>query len=122
MPDGLVKLRSMSEASEREEQEGLRARSEQAIGDLAQALFDSQMLENALSAAFGAREKALEAQQAAMSALNLPSAGEVERLERRLRSFSQRLEEVEEQIDQVSRDVAELRRRLPKSAKAKPRP
>lgn len=117
MPDGLVKLRSMSEASEQEEQEGLRARSEQAIGDLAQALFDSQMLENALSAAFGAREKALEAQHAAMSALNLPSAGDVERLERRLRSFSQRLEEVEEQIDQVSRDVAELRRRLPKSAK-----
>jgi glycosyltransferase A (GT-A) superfamily protein (DUF2064 family) len=116
-PDGLVKLRSMSEASEQEEQESLRARSEQAIGDLAQALFDSQMLENALSAAFGAREKALEAQQAAMSALNLPSAGDVERLERRLRSFSQRLEEVEEQIDQVSRDVADLRRRRPKSGR-----
>ena len=52
-----------------------------------------------------------------MSALNLPSAGDVERLERRLRSFSQRLEEVEEQIDQVSRDVAEIRRRLAKPAK-----
>ena len=116
MPDGLVKLRSMGEPDEQEEQEGLRARSEQAIGDLAQALFDSQMLENALSAAFGAREKALEAQHAAMSALNLPSAGDVERLERRLRSFSQRLEEVEEQIDQISRDVSEFRRRLPKSA------
>jgi chromosome segregation ATPase len=114
VPDVLVKLRSMSEDGEREEQEGLRARSEQAIGDLTQALFDSQVLENALSAAFGAREKALEAQHAAMSALNLPSAGDVERLERRLRSFSQRLEEVEEQIDLLSRDVAELRRRLPK--------
>ncbi len=54
------------------------------------------MLENAVAAAFGAREKALEAQQAAMSALNLPSATDVERLERRLRSFSQRLEDVEE--------------------------
>ena len=80
-------------------------------------LLDNPTLHNALSAAFGAREKALEAQQAAMSALNLPSAGDVERLERRLRSFSQRLEEVEEQIDQVSRDVAEIRRRLAKPAK-----
>ena len=70
------------------------------------------MLENAVSAAFGAREKALEAQHAAMSALNLPSAGDVERLERRLRSFSQRLEEVEEQIDQVVGDIGEIRRRL----------
>ena len=70
-----------------DDQESLRARSEQAIGELAQALLDSQVLENALAAAFGAREKAVEAQQAAMAALNLPSAGDVERLERRLRSL-----------------------------------
>jgi TolA-binding protein len=101
---------------EADDQESLRTRSEQAIGELAQALLDSQMLENALAAAFGAREKALEAQHAAMSALNLPSAGEVERLERRLRSVSQRLEGVEEQIDQVVGDVAEIRRRLAESA------
>ncbi len=111
--DVLVKLVSMS--AEAEDQESLRARSEQAIGELAQALLDSQMLENALAAAFGAREKALEAQHAAMSALNLPSAGDVERLERRLRSVSQRLEAVEEQIDQVAGDVAEIRRRLAES-------
>lgn len=97
---------------EQDEQDGLRARSEQAITELAQALLDSQVLENAVSAAFGARGKAVEAQHAAMSALNLPSAGDVERLERRLRSFSQRLEEVEEQIDQVVGDIAEIRRRL----------
>ena len=97
---------------EQDEQDGLKARSEQAITELAQALLDSQVLENAVSAAFGAREKAVEAQHAAMSALNLPSAGDVERLERRLRSFSQRLEEVEEQIDQVVGDIAEIRRRL----------
>jgi KaiC/GvpD/RAD55 family RecA-like ATPase len=95
-----------------DDHEGLRARSEQAIGEFAQALLDSQVLENAVAAAFGAREKALEAQQAAMSALNLPSAGDVERLERRLRSLSQRLEEVEDQIDRVARDLGETRRRL----------
>jgi glycosyltransferase A (GT-A) superfamily protein (DUF2064 family) len=96
--------------NEYDDPDGLRARSEQAIGEFAQALLDSQVLENAVSAAFGAREKALEAQHAAMSALNLPSAGDVERLERRLRSLSQRLEEVEDQVDRVVRDVGEIRR------------
>jgi chromosome segregation ATPase len=94
------------------EGESLRARSEQAIGEIAQALIDSPTLHNALQAAFGAREKALEAQQAAMSALNLPSAGDVERLERRLRSFSQRLEDVEEQLDDLSREIGSLRRKI----------
>lgn len=100
-----------------DDQDGLRARSEQALGELAQAVLDNPTLHNAISAAFGAREKALEAQQAAMSALNLPSAGDVERLERRLRSFSQRLEEVEEQIDEISRDLGEIRRGLAKKSK-----
>jgi hypothetical protein len=97
---------------EQDDQEGLRARSEQLIGELAQALLDSQMLENAVTAAFGAREKAAEAQQAALAALNLPSASDVERLERRLRSISQRLEEIEDQVDRVARDVGGLRRQL----------
>jgi chromosome segregation ATPase len=122
---------------EDDEQDGLRARSEQAIGELAQALVDSQALHNALSAAFGAREKAIEAQQAAMSALNLSSATDLERLERRLRSFSERLEEVEEQIDELTRQLGSLRReaakngaapaqkkapRASKAAKSKPKP
>jgi chromosome segregation ATPase len=97
-----------------DEQDGLRARSEQAIGEIAQALIDNPTLHNAISAAFGAREKAIEAQQAAMSALNLPSASDVERLERRLRSFSQRLEEVEERIDDLNREIGALRRQATK--------
>jgi TolA-binding protein len=97
---------------DREDQESLKARSEQALGELAQALLDSQVLENALSAAFGAREKAVEAQQAAMSALNLPSASDVERLGRRLRSLSQRLEEVEDQLDRIDADVGKLKQKL----------
>jgi len=108
VPDAPVKLLSM----EYDDQEGLRARSEQAIGEFAQALLDSNVLENAVAAAFGAREKALEAQQAAMAALNLPSAGDVERLERRLRSLSQRLEEVEDQVDRVAREIGALRRQI----------
>ena len=101
-----------SEEPIRPDQDGLRARSEQAIGELAQALIESPTVHNAIAAAFGAREKAIEAQQAAMSALNLPSAGDVERLERRLRSFSQRLEDVEEQVDDLSREIGTLRRKL----------
>jgi chromosome segregation ATPase len=102
-----------SQEAEREaDQDGIRARSEQAIGELAQALIESPTVHNAIAAAFGAREKAIEAQHAAMSALNLPSAGDVERIERRLRSFSQRLEEVEEQLDEANRELGAVRRQL----------
>jgi chromosome segregation ATPase len=101
---------------EDDEQDGLRARAEQAIGELAQALIDNPTLHDAFTAALGAREKALEAQQAAMAALNLPSATDVERLERRLRSFSQRLEDVEEAIDDLSRELGAMRRENAKSA------
>jgi chromosome segregation ATPase len=101
------------------EQDGLRARAEQALGELAQALIDNPTLHDAVTAALGAREKALEAQQAAMSALNLPSATDVERLERRLRSFSQRLEDVEEAIDDLSRELGAIRRESAKKKEKK---
>jgi hypothetical protein len=94
----------MAYENDEEYRESLRERSEQAIGELAQTFLDSQVLENALGAAFGAREKAVEAQHAAMSALNLPSAGEIERLERRVRSLSQRLDEVEDELDRLRRN------------------
>lgn len=109
----------MTYDQDEQEQDSLRARSEQAIGEIAQALIDNPTLHNAISAAFGAREKAIEAQQAAMSALNLSSATDLERIERRLRSFSQRLEEVEEQIDDLGREIGSLRRQLPKKSAKK---
>ncbi|MET0558932.1 MAG: hypothetical protein ABW065_09725 [Solirubrobacterales bacterium] len=103
-----------------DEQDSLRARSEQALGEIAQALIENPTLHNAISAAFGAREKAIEAQQAAISALNLSSATDVERLERRVRSLSQRLEDVEEQLDDANRELTALRRQnAKKPAKAK---
>lgn len=109
-----------------DDEDGFRARGEQAIGELAQALLDSQVLDNALSAAFGAREKALEAQQVAMAALNIASASDLERLERRLRSLSQRFDDVEDQVDRVAGDIAEIRRQLTakpdKAAKSNPKP
>lgn len=105
-------MNSMPNDRPEHDEESLRARSEQVIGEVAQALLDSQVLEGALAAAFGAREKAVEAQHAAMAALNLPSAGDVERLERRLRSLSQRLEEVEDQVDDAMRELRQTKRQM----------
>jgi uncharacterized coiled-coil protein SlyX len=89
-----------------DDDEGLRdrisSRGEEAIGDLANALLENPLFNGALSAAFGAREKAMDAQRAAMDALNISSGSEVERLERRLRSLSDRLEAVEEQLDELA--------------------
>jgi chromosome segregation ATPase len=105
-----TKVRSMS--AERDDPESLRARSEQAIAELAQALLESKTLESAVMAALAAREKAAEAQQATLAALNLPSASDIERLERRLRSISQRLEGIEDQVDRVVDEIGALRRGL----------
>jgi len=82
--------------------------SEEAIGKLAQELLENPMVSGALSAALETRERATRAQEVAMSALNLPSASDIERLTRRLRSVSQRLEAVEDVLDRIERNVQEL--------------
>ena len=92
--------------------DGLRARisrqSEDALGRLAQELLESPFVSGALSRAFEAREKAAQAQEVAMGALNLPSAGDLERLTRRVRSVSQRLEGVEDALDRVDERVGAM--------------
>jgi DNA repair exonuclease SbcCD ATPase subunit len=74
---------------------------EEAIGKVAQGLLENPVVSGALSAAFQTRERALRAQEAAMGALNLPSAGDLERLTRRIRSVSQRLEGIEDSLDRL---------------------
>lgn len=76
---------------------------EQALGKVAQDLLERPLVSGALSRAFEARERATQAQEAAMGALNLPSAADIERLTRRLRSVSQRLEGIEDAIDKLDR-------------------
>jgi len=92
--------------------DGLRARisrqGEDALGRLAQELLESPFVSGALSRAFDAREKAAQAQEVAMGALNLPSAGDLERLTRRVRSVSQRLEGVEDALDRVDERVGAI--------------
>ena len=75
--------------------------SEEAIGKLAQDLLENPVVSGAISAAFETRERAMRAQEAALGALNLPSAADLERLTRRLRSVSQRLEAIEDNLDQL---------------------
>jgi chromosome segregation ATPase len=90
----------------------IRARGEEALGDLAQALLENPLFTQALTAALGAGERAAQAQRSAMGALNIPAASELERLEQRLRSLSNRLESLEDRLDEVSDELAAVRRRL----------
>jgi hypothetical protein len=93
--------------------EGLRGRlaksGEDALGKLAQDLLENPLVNTALTRAFEAREKATQAQEAAMGALNIPSAADVERLTRRLRSVSQRLEGIEDGVDRLDQRLAALK-------------
>src|SRR4051794_26521275 len=74
---------------------------EEALGRIAEELIGKPVVNSALTHAFDAREKAVLAQEAAMGALNIPSAADIERVTRRLRSVSQRLEGIEDAVDRL---------------------
>jgi CRP-like cAMP-binding protein len=92
--------------------EGLRDRlarqGEDALGKLANDLLENPLVNSAITRAFAARERAAHAQEAALGALNLPSAADVDRLTRRLRSVSNRLEGIEEGIDRLGERLEAL--------------
>jgi hypothetical protein len=98
--------------SEQSDTEGLRERltrqGEDAIGKLAQDLLENPLVHGALARAFEAREKAAQAQEVAMGALNIPSATDIERLTRRIRSVSQRLEGIEDGVDRLDERLGAL--------------
>jgi chromosome segregation ATPase len=79
---------------------------EEALGKIAEELISNPVVNGAIARAFEAREKAVQAQVAAMGALNLPSAADIERVTRRLRSLSQRLEGIEDAIDRLEERTA----------------
>ena len=79
--------------------------SEETLGRIAQDLLENPLVSSAISRAFDARERAGQAQEAAMGALNLPSAADLERLTRRLRSVSQRLEGIEDAVDRLDERI-----------------
>jgi chromosome segregation ATPase len=83
---------------------------EEALGRIAEELAGNPLVTGAISRAFEAREKAVQAQEAAMGALGIPSAADIERLTRRLRSVSQRLEGIEDSVDGVDDRLAEIKK------------
>src|SRR4051795_13323537 len=103
---------SLGAMSETAAAEGIRDRiarqGEDALGKLAQDLLESPLVHGAIARAFEAREKASQAQEVAMGALNLPSASDLERLTRRVRSLSQRLEGIEDGVDRLDERLAGL--------------
>jgi len=79
---------------------------EERLGRALSDLLENPLLTGAIGRAFDAREKAVQAQELAMGALNLPSAADIERLTRRLRSVSLRLEGIEEGVDRLDRTLS----------------
>jgi hypothetical protein len=83
--------------------ERLAAGTEDKLGKALADLLDSPLLTGTIGRAFDSREKVAQAQELAMGVLNLPSAADVERLTRRLRSVSQRLEGIEDGVHRLDR-------------------
>jgi hypothetical protein len=76
------------------------------LGRALSDLLDSPLISGTIGRAFDAREKAAQAQELAMGALNIPSAADIERLTRRLRAVSQRLEGIEDGVHRLDRALA----------------
>jgi len=99
---------------------GLRERfsgtTEERLGRALSDLLENPLLTGAIGRAFDAREKAAQAQELAMGALNIPSAADIERLTRRLRSVSNRLEGIEDGVDRLDRAIATLTDKLDQAA------
>jgi len=83
--------------------ERLGGTTEERLGRALSELLENPLLTGAIGRAFEAREKVSEAQEVAMGALNLPSAADIERLTRRLRAVSHRLEGIEDGVDRLDR-------------------
>jgi hypothetical protein len=97
---------------------GLRERltsgTEDKLGKALTDLFENPLVSGTIGRAFDARERAAQAQELALSALNIPTAADIERLTRRLRSVSQRLEGIEDGVHRINRALSDggVERRL----------
>jgi hypothetical protein len=98
MPDGSSVAKSLRDR--------LSGTTEERLGRALTELLENPVLTGAIGRAFDAREKASQAQEVAMGALNIPSAGDIERLTRRLRSLSHRLEGIEDGVHQLNRALS----------------
>lgn len=86
--------------------ERLSGTAEERLGKALSDLLENPLLTGAIGRAFDAREKAAQAQEVAFGALNIPSAADIERLTRRLRSVSHRLEGIEDGVERIDRTMS----------------
>jgi hypothetical protein len=94
--------------------ERLTTGTEDKLGKALADLIENPLITGTIGRAFDARGRAAQAQELALSALNIPTASDVERLTRRLRSVSQRLEGIEDGVHRLNRALTEgsVERRL----------
>src|SRR5712692_4150930 len=105
-------------------QEGLKQRitrqGEDALGKLAQDVLENPLLNGALTRALDAQKKAAQAQEVAMGALNIPSASDLDR-PAGAGAAAERLERMEEQLQELARQIAALAEAIPGAAAPVPR-
>jgi hypothetical protein len=94
--------------------ERLTSGTEDKLGKALADLIENPLVTGTIGRAFDARERAAQAQELALSALNIPTAADIERLTRRLRSVSQRLEGIEDGVHRINRALSDgsVERRL----------
>jgi hypothetical protein len=94
--------------------ERLTTGTEDKLGKALADLLENPLITGTIGRAFDARERAAQAQELALNALNIPTAADIERLTRRLRSVSQRLEGIEDGVHRINRALTDgsVERRL----------
>ena len=97
-----------TEEGDRGLRERLSDQAEDAIGKLADDLLENTLINSAIQRALGARDRMAQAQETAMDALNIPSAANLDKVARRLRSIAQRLEEVEDGVERLDRRLTQM--------------
>lgn len=92
-------------AQDQRSDEGAPDTGEGTLGRIAHDIAGNPVLQNAIQGVMGASERISQAQEAALGALNLPTASDLDKLIRRVRSLSQRLESVEDGIDRLEQKL-----------------
>ncbi len=82
----------------------LSSSAQNAVGAIAKDLLENPLVTGSITRAMELRGRAVAAQELAFSGLNIPSAADIERLTRRVRSVAQRLEGIEDSLDRIEHD------------------
>ncbi len=78
---------------------------EEAVGWLAQEVLDNDAVHVAVKGVVDAGQRVFRARESVFGVLDLSSASDLQKLTRRLRSVSQRLEDVEDGVDGLSQKI-----------------